>query len=93
MKGPQKEFPLIKTTVSGLDRQFDLSDLKERREYFEAKVGSEIAKLRKYFEEGNTFIAYLLGKKNSGKGTYTKLMAEIFVADKIRHISVGDLVP
>ena len=63
----------------------------KRQEYFEAKAGEEIVKLKKYFEE-NTFIAYLLGKKNSGKGTYTKLMAEIFGSDKIAHISVGDLV-
>jgi len=34
----------------------------------------------------------LLGKKNSGKGTYTKLMVEIFGADRIGHISVGDVV-
>jgi adenylate kinase family enzyme len=91
MKGPLVEFPVIKTKVTGVTRKFDLSDLKERKEYFEAKAGPEIAKLRKYLED-NTFIAYLLGKKNSGKGTYTKLMAEIFGADKIGHISVGDLV-
>src|SRR3989344_3902003 len=91
MKGPVNEFPITKTKVPNLERKFDLSDPKERKEYFEAKAGPEIAKLKKYFEN-NTFVAYLLGKKNSGKGTYTKLMAEIFGADKIGHISVGDLV-
>ena len=91
MKGPLNEFPIVKTKVPNLDRTFDLNDPKERTEYFEAKVGLEIAKLREFFKN-NTFIAYLLGKKNSGKGTYTKLMAEIFGADKIAHISVGDLV-
>src|ERR1035437_5433944 len=91
MKGPLTDFPIIKTKVQNLTKKFDLSDPGERKEYFEAKVGPEIEKIKKYLEE-NTFIAYLLGKKNSGKGTYTKLMAEIFGADKIGHISVGDLV-
>src|SRR3989338_299286 len=91
MKGPVNEFPIIKTKMPNLTKRFDLSDPKERKEYFEAKAGPEIAKLKKYFEN-NTFVAYLLGKKNSGKGTYTKLMMEIFGKDKIGHISVGDLV-
>ena len=91
MKGPLKEFPIIKTKVPNLTKKFDLTDSKQRMEYFEAKAGEEIAKIKTYLED-NTFIAYLLGKKNSGKGTYTKLMMEIFGADKIGHISVGDLV-
>ncbi|MFA5773421.1 MAG: nucleoside monophosphate kinase [Candidatus Paceibacterota bacterium] len=91
MKGPLTEFPIIKTKTSNVTKKFDLADLNERQEYFRAKVGPEIDKIKKYLEE-NTFIAYLLGKKNSGKGTYTKLMMEIFGADKIGHISVGDLV-
>src|SRR3990167_561999 len=91
MKGPLSNFPIIKTKILNLARRFDLNNPKQRREYFQAKVGEEISQLKKYLE-ANTFIAYLLGKKNSGKGTYTKLMAEIFGADKIGHISVGDLV-
>src|SRR3989338_1364788 len=90
MKGPLTSFPVINTKVSGLTQKFDLTDPKQRKEYFQVKVGTEIEKIKKYMEDG-TFIAYLLGKKNSGKGTYTKLMAEIFGADKIGHISVGDL--
>ena len=91
MKGPQTEFPIIRTKISNLTKKFDLADRQQRQEYFEAKAGPEIEKIRNYLEE-NTFIAYLLGKKNSGKGTYTKLMTEIFGVDKIGHISVGDLV-
>src|SRR3989338_11302028 len=91
MKGPLTSFPVINTKVSGLTQKFDLTDPKQRKEYFQVKVGTEIEKIKKYMEDG-TVIAYLLGKKNSGKGTYTKLMAEIFGADKIGHISVGDLV-
>jgi len=87
----EKDFPLFKTKIEDVTKKFNLSDPKERKEYFEAKAGGEIAKLKKYFEK-NTFIAYMLGKKNSGKGTYTKLMMEIFGKDKIDHISVGDVV-
>jgi adenylate kinase family enzyme len=88
----EKEFPLFSTKVAGVDKKFDLSDINERKEYFEVKVGEDIGKIRKYFDEGKTFIVYLLGKKNSGKGTYTKLLMEIFGKDKIGHISVGDIV-
>lgn len=91
MKAPLTHFPIVKTKVPGLAKKFDLTNPSERKEYFEAKAGPEIAKLKKYLKDG-TFVAYLLGKKNSGKGTYTKLMAEIFGKDKIGHISVGDLV-
>jgi len=86
-----RELSLIKTKVAGLHTRFNLSDPDSRREYFEAKAGSEIKELKEYFKN-NSFIAYLLGKKNSGKGTYTKLMIEIFGKDKIGHISVGDIV-
>lgn len=88
----EKEFPLEKTKAEGVDKKFNLSDPEERKDYFETKVGQEIKKLKDFFERGNTFIAYLLGKKNAGKGTYTKLLMEIFGKDKIGHISVGDIV-
>jgi len=93
VKNFKDDFPLTlsKTKVAGLDRKFNLSDPGERQEYFMAKAGPEIAKLKDYFSK-NTFIAYWLGKKNSGKGTYSKLMREIFGEDKIGHISVGDVV-
>lgn len=85
------DLSLTKTKVDGLDKTFDLSDPRGRQAYFKAKAGPAIAKLKDYFSS-NTFIAYLLGKKNSGKGTYTKLMMEIFGEDKLGHISVGDVV-
>jgi len=91
MKGPLTHFPITKTKVPGVTKKFDLTNLTERKEYFETKAGPEIKKIKEYLKD-NTFVAYLLGKKNSGKGTYTKLMAEIFGKDKIGHISVGDLV-
>lgn len=88
----EKEFPLFNTKVEGITKKFDLSDLAERKEYFEAKAGNEIAKIKKYLDGEKTFIVYLLGKKNAGKGTYTKLLMEIFGREKIAHLSVGDIV-
>jgi len=88
----EQEFPLLKTKVEGISNIFDLSTVEGRKQYFRAKAGEEIKKLKRYFDEGNTFIAYFLGKKNSGKGTYTKLLVEMFGKDKIGHLSVGDIV-
>lgn len=91
MKIYEKDFPIFKTKIEGVTRKFNLSDTAERQEYFEAKAGPEIKKFKEYLEK-NTFIAYFLGKKNSGKGTYSKLMKEVFGEDKFSHISVGDIV-
>jgi len=68
-----------------------LNDLKDRKVYFELKAGPELAKLREYLKT-NTFVGYLLGKKNSGKGTYSKLFLEALGQDCIGHISIGDIV-
>ena len=84
------EFPLFKTK-SDVYKKFDLSDPKSRQEYFEYKAGPEIKKLREYLKT-NTFIAYLMGKKSSGKGTYAKMLAEIVDKDAIAHFSIGDMV-
>lgn len=93
MKELEKDFPLIlsKTKIKGLNKKFNLSNVADRRRYFKAKAGKEIEKLKQYFNR-HTFIVYWLGKKNSGKGTYSKLMVELFGSDKISHISVGDVV-
>lgn len=85
------DFPLVSIKVPGVEQKFNLSDPATRLEYFEAKAGPEIKKLKEYLDK-NTFIAYLLGKKNSGKGTYTKMLMEVFGSDKVAHISIGDLV-
>ena len=85
------QFPLFKTKIKGLERKFNLTDPKEQKEYFELKAGREIEKLREYLKE-NTFVAYLLGKKNSGKGTYSKMFAELVDPKKVEHFSIGDMV-
>lgn len=84
-------FPIFETKISGKTKKFDLTDPKQTAEYFEYKAGEEIGKIRKYLEK-NTFVAYFLGKKGAGKGTYSKTFTDIFGEDKVGHISVGDVV-
>lgn len=93
MKG--LEFPIIGTLSKGQSasgrKVFDLNSPQGRKKYFQAKAGDEIQHIKRYLNK-SSFIAYLLGKKNSGKGTYAKMFIEIFGEDKIVHLSVGDLV-
>jgi adenylate kinase family enzyme len=84
------DFPIFKTKNDS-SREYNLSDPEERKAYFWEKSEEDIKAVAEYLED-NTFIAYLLGKKQAGKGTYSKLLAEIFGKDKIRHLSVGDIV-
>ncbi|OGN05413.1 MAG: hypothetical protein A2831_01600 [Candidatus Yanofskybacteria bacterium RIFCSPHIGHO2_01_FULL_44_17] len=83
------EFPIFKTRTG--QGRFALEDPIERHKYFEHKAGPEIEKLKDYLRTG-TFVAILLGKKNSGKGTYTKLFMEAVGGDRVAHISIGDVV-
>ena len=84
------EFPIQKTKISG-SKKFVLDDPAQRRKYFNLKAGTEIKKINDYLKK-NTFVGILLGKKNTGKGTYTKLLIEALGTDKIAHISIGDIV-
>lgn len=85
------DFPIFKTKVDGVDQKFKFEDPAERRRYFELKAGTEIEKLREYLQK-NTFVGFLLGPKNSGKGTYSKLFMEAVGEERVAHISVGDIV-
>lgn len=85
------EFPVYKTKTPNVTEKFNLDDPVDRHRYFEAKAGPEIEKLRDWLSH-NSFVGFLLGKKGSGKGTYTKMFMEIFGAEHVAHISVGDLV-
>ncbi|MFH1656590.1 MAG: nucleoside monophosphate kinase [Candidatus Nealsonbacteria bacterium] len=85
------EFPIFKTKLDTASKKFDLTDFDQREEYFEAKAGDDIRKLREYLKD-KTFIAYLLGKKSSGKGTYSKMFKEVVDKDKIEHFSIGDMI-
>lgn len=86
-----QDFPVFKTKIHGDNKTFDLSDPQKVKEYYQHKAGKEIQMIRDYLDK-NTFVAYLLGKKNAGKGTYSKAFMEIFGKDKVAHISVGDVV-
>lgn len=90
MKGVN--FPIFKTKVEGINQNFNLNDIEDRKRYFELKAGLEINWLKNYFANGGTFIAYLVGVKNSGKGTYSKLFMEAVGSDYVYHLSIGDLV-
>ncbi|MBI4087469.1 MAG: nucleoside monophosphate kinase [Candidatus Liptonbacteria bacterium] len=85
------DFPLSKTKQES-GRKFNLNDPRDRQRYFSSKVGAEIEKLKKYLASGKTFVGYLLGKKNSGKGTYSKLFMEALGTDRVGHVAVGDIV-
>lgn len=89
MKG--LEFPIIGTKVKGMTKKFDLTSPQTRKAYFAAKAGDEIKHIKEFLR-GNTFMAFLLGKKNSGKGTYSHLFTEIFGEEKVVLVSVGDVV-
>jgi len=86
------EFPIFKTKSAKPSPKFDLTDFDQRMKYFQLKAGWEIEKLRKYLSGGGSFISYLLGKKNSGKGTYSKMFKEVVDPERIEHFSIGDMV-
>lgn len=85
------QFPLVKTKTERTSQKFDLSSPVERKKYFNAKVGPEIEKLRDYLSK-NSFIAYFIGKKGAGKGTYSKLFREVVDSEHVEHFSVGDMI-
>ena len=70
---------------------FDIHSFTGRQEYFQAKAGKQISEIKEYLKE-KTFIVFLLAKKGSGKGVYTKLIEDIFGQNTIGHISVGDVI-
>ncbi|OGG38843.1 hypothetical protein A3I34_00810 [Candidatus Jorgensenbacteria bacterium RIFCSPLOWO2_02_FULL_45_12] len=84
-------FSVPQTKIGGKSDVFLLEDPKDRKRYFSYKAGQEIEKIREFLRHGS-FMAFLLGPKNSGKGTYSKLFAEAVGSERIRHISVGDIV-
>lgn len=86
-----QDFQLSKTKVVGVIKKYNLNDPASRKQYFAAKVPQEIKALQKYMKSGKRFVAFLIGKKNSGKGTYSKLFMEA-VGANVDHLSIGDIV-
>jgi len=83
-------FPIESNKVPEVTQDFNISDPGQRQTYFRLKVGKEIEKI-KLFLENHTFVAIMLGKKGSGKGTYSGMLKEIFGDDHVGQISVGDI--
>jgi len=63
------DFPIFKTK-SEQYKKFDLTDAKQRQEYFEYKAGPEIKKLREYLQN-NSFIESRTGNQKA-KGVFRK---------------------
>lgn len=85
------DFPFFNTRTLSDSKKYDLADPAERRAYFESKLGSKIDDLKQFLDV-NTFVGFMLAKKGAGKGTYSKMFAEIVGEGRVAHISVGDVV-
>jgi len=85
------DFPVFATKIAGVTESFDLSDNTQRYKYFKAKAGKQIEQIKQYLEN-NSFVGFLLAKKQAGKGTYSKMFTEIIGSDRFAHLSIGDLV-
>ena len=81
----------VSTKVDKPYREFDLTSLEGRHEYFKYKMGDKIEKIKEFLES-HTFIAYMLAPKLAGKSTYLGMLKEIFGMRAFYHVSVGDLV-
>jgi adenylate kinase family enzyme len=86
------KFPIQNTKELSDGSRYDLNDPASRKKYFELKAGKEIAEIKDYLGNGGSFLAFLVAKKGAGKGTYSKLFEEIFGLDRIKCVSVGDVV-
>ena len=85
------EFPIYPTKKQGLTEKFDLNSPSGRHKYFTSKASREIEDIKNYLDNG-TFIAFMLAKKAAGKGTYSQMFQELVGTDRVKLISVGDLV-
>ncbi len=85
------DFPLFNSKALGNGKSYDLNDPVGRREYFEDKLGKKLEDIKEFLDN-NTFVGFMLAKKSAGKGTYSKMFAEIVGESRVAHISVGDIV-
>lgn len=86
------EFPLFNTKELSDGSNYDLTNPLDRKIYFQAKLGTKIDEVKEYLDKNNTFVGFLMAKKQAGKGTYSKMMEEILGVERLAHISVGDVV-
>lgn len=85
------DFPLFNSRALSTGKTYDLNDAVGRREYFSDKLGSKLDDIKEFLDR-NTFVGFMLAKKSAGKGTYSKMFAEIVGEDRVAHVSVGDIV-
>lgn len=85
------DFPLFNSKLLGTGKAYDLNDSVGRRSYFEDKLGLKLEEIKEFLDN-NTFVGFMLAKKSAGKGTYSKMFAEIVGEERVAHISVGDVV-
>lgn len=85
------EFPIFNSKVLSNGKSYVLTDRSDRLQYFHAKLGTKIEDIKELLER-NSFVGYMLAKKQAGKGTYAKMVEEILGTERFAHISVGDLV-
>lgn len=82
---------MFNTKVLGKGEVYDLNDPVGRRQYFEDKLGSKLDNIKEFLDN-NTFVGFMLAKKSAGKGTYSKMFAEVVGENRVAHVSVGDIV-
>lgn len=85
------EFPLFNTKELGSGKVYNLNDPVERKKYFQEKCGTKIEEIKEAIDKDG-FLGIMLAKKSAGKGTYSKMFAEIVGEERVSHISVGDIV-
>ncbi|OGC68671.1 hypothetical protein A2415_02370 [candidate division WWE3 bacterium RIFOXYC1_FULL_39_7] len=85
------KFDYYNSKILSNGKTYVLTDPARRRLYFEAKLGSKIDEVKEYLDH-NSFVGYLLAKKQAGKGMYSKMVEEILGSERFAHISVGDVV-
>lgn len=85
------EFPIFNSKSLSDGKTYDLTEPASRLEYFHSKIGKKIEDIKSYLDN-NTFIGYIMAKKQAGKGTYSKMLGEVLGPDRFEHISVGDIV-
>jgi len=70
------DFPVFKTKIEGKDQKFNLTDAKERRDYFLAKAGEEIENSR--VTSRTTLSLFIFwARRIPARGTYSKMLAEL----------------
>ena len=79
MKGPLTEFLVTKTKVPEVTKRFDLNDPVQRKEYFEAKVGPEISKLKEYLKEIKLELGHVVWPTKKQTLNYTLMVVGLSV--------------